>query len=778
MGKRMNIALFVAMLENEFSYAVCEGAFLGAKELDANLFILPAGIQNAVYDDYDSNCYRYQYNTLYACAKSKGFDAIIIEYGTVASFLNNEQKKEFLASLKGDTPIILLAGEADGYSSVGVNNRAGLEQAIIHLIEEHGCERIGFLSGPVDTNQDARERLDVYIKTMESRNLYTDDTWIAYGNFSEFSEGVVDDLITRHPDIQAIVCANDQMAIGAYNALERKGLRPGKDVLLTGFDNSPAAMLLEPHLTTVKADTKELAYRAVMECANVVKNKEVHEYVNSQLVINHSCGCGDRSSVEDDGATMVSEVKAGRIDDIADKMFDRHFNFFFESERTRQIKTIVKEYFGYFFNMIGDDGRLHMNMSEFEEEYEKFSQTYTEGYIDFNHFLSVGFIMQDCLDRMLSDIQDKLKLSRAMTVANQNLMVSIMKQKLVADEQSKIFEIVLTNITRDMMQFSREEKKKYQSVLNKFKRMDALSGFVFTYAEGITHKENDEWIKPDKLYAKAYYNKDDIHLYEGLECPVDFDDIFTTKFVPDDRRFDMLVSPLYSGEEQYGMMLLETGLDKFRYASQLACQISVSIEVLEIIKKQNALKQELEKNLAQTVADNKILDEMSRSDPLTGISNRRGFLDRVKTIMESDIYQGKRAIAIYADMDNLKIVNDEFGHDDGDFALKTISKALVESFRQADVVARMGGDEFAAFALVAGDNFGDMIKERIRESLKRMNDVSGKMYYVNMSIGTYEFVIGEENNIDQILNKADAALYVEKKNKVKVIYKPEYKKNQ
>ena len=88
----------------------------------------------------------------------------------------------------------------------------------------------------------------------------------------------------------------------------------------------------------------------------------------------------------------------------------------------------------------------------------------------------------------------------------------------------------------------------------------------------------------------------------------------------------------------------------------------------------------------------------------------------------------------------------------------------------------MGGDEFAAFALVAEENFGDIIKGRIQAALKRMNSASDKPYYVNMSIGTYEFVIGEETNIDQILNKADAELYHEKKNKKKVIYKPEYKK--
>lgn len=102
MKKRKNIALFVAMIENEFSYAVCEGALMGAKEIDANLFILPAGIIDARYDDIDANCYRYQYNTLFSCVDSQSIDAIIIEYGTITSFLDAKRKKEFLEQM-GDT---------------------------------------------------------------------------------------------------------------------------------------------------------------------------------------------------------------------------------------------------------------------------------------------------------------------------------------------------------------------------------------------------------------------------------------------------------------------------------------------------------------------------------------------------------------------------------------------------------------------------------------------------------------------------------------------------
>ncbi|MBO5087548.1 MAG: GGDEF domain-containing protein, partial [Lachnospiraceae bacterium] len=200
------------------------------------------------------------------------------------------------------------------------------------------------------------------------------------------------------------------------------------------------------------------------------------------------------------------------------------------------------------------------------------------------------------------------------------------------------------------------------------------------------------------MYVKGYHNGDEMHLYKGKEKKIKSNSIFSNSLLPQDRRFDMLVLPMFSGEEQYGLLLAETRQEHFMYATQIASQVSVSIEVLEIIKKQNAIKKELERNLAETVANNRVLDEMSRSDHLTGVLNRRGFLNTARQIIGDEANYGKRAIAIYADMDNLKIINDEFGHDEGDYSLKTIAQALTESFRQSDLVARMGGDEFAAFA--------------------------------------------------------------------------------
>lgn len=774
MRNRKNIALYVAMIENEFSYAICEGALLGAKEIDANLFILPGGIIDAKYDDVDANCYRYQYNTLYSCVKSKSVDAVIIEYGTITSFLDAKGKREFLKQF-GDVPVILLAGEEEGYSSICVDNKAGLNEAVLHLIDQHHCSRIGFVSGPIETSQDARERLEVFCDTMKSRGLPVEEDWIVYGNFSEFSEEIVEQLIVKHPDIEAIVFANDQMAMGGYNVMKKLNLEPGKDILVTGFDDSPTAMLLEPHLTTVKADTKEVAYRAVLECLNVMDGKEVHQLVKSRLVVRESCGCGDMTVVDKAVDIMMEKMRADMVKKLADDMFDKYFNIYFESSETLRMKKIVEDYFDYFIHLVKEDGSLEMDEQEFLNAYLKFSQTYLSGYIDLNQFLSIGYILHGYLNSQIKEEKGRLLLLEAMSTANQELMTFITKQKMVSDEKSKVFEIVLTNITRDMLQFSKEERKKYETVISKLRRMGFASGYIFTYGQGICHSREDEWISPEKLYVKAYHNNEEVHLYKGKEKRIKADAVFSSKLMPDDRRFDMLVMPLFSGEEQYGLLLTESGLEHFRYASQIACQVSVSIEVIEILKKQSAIKRELERNLAKTVANNKVLDEMSRSDPLTGISNRRGFLDTVKGIMEDEKNYGRKAIAIYADMDNLKIINDEFGHDEGDFSLKTIARALSESFRQSDVVGRMGGDEFAAFAIISQEHFAETIKERIHSVLQDMNNNCDKPYYVNMSVGTCEFIIGKDSNLDHILNEADTNLYKEKKHKKKVVYK--YKVN-
>lgn len=769
MKRRKNIALFVAMIENEISYAICEGALLAAKEMDANLFILPAGIIGASYDDVEANCYRYQYNTLFSYAQFKDFDAVVMEYGAVTSCLEQDKKIELLRNM-GDTPTVLIAGEEEGYSSICIHNRSGIESAVHHLVREQNCKKIGYVSGPVETSQDARERLEAYRTAMHENNISVDEGWIVYGNFSEFSEEVVTDLLTRHPDLDAMVFANDHMAMGGYRAMRRLGVQPGKDILVTGFDDSPIATSLNPRLTSVRTDTKEIAYRAVLACDDLMQGKEVHELIDSHLIIRES------SNKSITGSTLGSE---GDIDvlisvspeELKREIYNKHLNIYFETSESLHMKDLFERYFEYYLHLVDEEGNLRLDEKEFVGQYINLSLIYQNGYVDLDQFFVITNHMHTYLNYLVKKESDRLALQRAMMAGNHALMNLITRQKMVESVTNKDFEIVLSCVTRDMLQFSKEEKKKYETVITKLQKLNFASGYLYTYGRGIEHESDAWWCAPEWTYVKAYHDGDDMHLYKGKEKRIKTSSLFANSFLPQDRRYDMLVLPLFSGEEQYGLLMAETRLEHFMYASQIASQVSVSIEVLEIIKKQNAIKKELEKNLAETVANNRVLDEMSRSDHLTGVLNRRGFLNTTRRVLEDPQNYGKKAIAIYADMDNLKIINDEFGHDEGDYSLKTIAKALTESFRQSDVVARMGGDEFAAFAIVNQDNFPNTIRRRIHAVLEGMNEQNDKPYRIAMSVGIVEFVISEGSDIERVLNEADMDLYVEKKAKRKQVYK-------
>lgn len=770
MGKRMNIALFMGIIENDFSYSICEGVMMGAKSIDANLFILPAGIINAVYDDEQSNYYRYQYNTLYSYANLPSLDAILIEYGTVTSFLNNEEQEEFLSQF-GDVPVILLYGDKPGFSSACIDNRAGMRHAITHLVEHHECKHVAFVSGP-EANLDAAERLSVYREVMEEHGLDVPKDYIIYGNFSEYCREDVVAFIKKHPEVEAIACANDDMAKGVYKALLDLNMRPGVDVLVTGFDDSPTAMMVEPHMTTVKADVKELAYAAVLECPNVIAGKEVHKLVESKLVTRGSCGCNNLDSVK---ASFQSEnrfTEESQILELANQIYEQHFNIYFGDKSILETKKLLQDFFVYVFHLVSEDGRLVLDRMDFSKEFSKYSSVYKKGYVDLDVFFSINSTLCGYIGSMLTSAEDRLALVQEFSMMNQELMLSVTKQSVAVDEEMKLFEVLLSTTTRDMLQFANEERRRYNTIVNKFKILKFASSYLYSYGgDGIVHERDEGWTMPESLYLNAYHNNDETGLYKSKEKEVMTEDIFSSRLMPDDRRFDMLVMPLFSGVRQYGLLFTESAINYFRYATEMACQVSVSLEVIGLLEEQKLIKQELEQSLQETVERNRELDEMSRIDPLTQIANRRGFISKVKQMITNPRNKGKRAVAVYADMDNLKIVNDEFGHDDGDFALTSIAKILTDSFRESDVVGRMGGDEFAAFAIVNQEDYCNTIRERIRNVSKEFNDNCDKPYYVNMSVGVYEFVIEEDVNIEHMLNAADENLYQEKKTKKKVIYK-------
>jgi diguanylate cyclase (GGDEF)-like protein len=137
----------------------------------------------------------------------------------------------------------------------------------------------------------------------------------------------------------------------------------------------------------------------------------------------------------------------------------------------------------------------------------------------------------------------------------------------------------------------------------------------------------------------------------------------------------------------------------------------------------------------------------------------------VQNVINSTKNYNKELLVLYADMDHLKMINDQYGHEEGDFALREIAAILREAFRNTDVVSRFGGDEFVAFALTGIPDYGETMKQRIDDISKQHNSEVSKPYVIEMSVGTCEVLCNPAIDIQHVLEEADKQLYIEKRMK-------------
>lgn len=159
-----------------------------------------------------------------------------------------------------------------------------------------------------------------------------------------------------------------------------------------------------------------------------------------------------------------------------------------------------------------------------------------------------------------------------------------------------------------------------------------------------------------------------------------------------------------------------------------------------------------------------MLQNLSLSDELTGLLNRRGFLSLAPKHVKIAERANWELLVFFIDLDELKAINDNYGHPEGDKALRTVATVLRETFRTSDVVARIGGDEFIVLAINASDASIDTITARLQENVERCNH-NGTQYRVSISYGVARFSPQEQATLHEMIAQADRALYANKVSK-------------
>lgn len=156
-----------------------------------------------------------------------------------------------------------------------------------------------------------------------------------------------------------------------------------------------------------------------------------------------------------------------------------------------------------------------------------------------------------------------------------------------------------------------------------------------------------------------------------------------------------------------------------------------------------------------------IIQQLSLTDELTGLNNRRGFLLLAEQQLKLAHRVNASVCLVFIDLDGLKQVNDQLGHETGDRLIVDAAQVLKQTFRESDVIARLGGDEFAVF--VPGCGMGHNVLLRLQKQIVQFNQTGEHPYNLSMSIGLALCQADATTSLEQMIAQADEVMYKQKR---------------
>lgn len=285
-GKK-TIGVFISQVNEEYQDILCKGIMTRAKELDYNAAIFTnfGGFGQAAYDKgeaYIANLPNYE-----------ELDGIII---TPDIMILPDLKEQYLRNIENRSrcPVVSVRREIKDCYNVLIDDDTVLDEIICHFIEVHGFTRLNFLSGPRGYMNTDR-RLNNYKKILSEHNIPVEENRIYYGDlWRQAGFDAVEYWLGNGQELpQAIICANDYMAITVCRALAERGIIVPDQIAVTGCDDVEDSAEFSPSITTAKMPVYEMGIEAVMKIHrhNMGISQPQDSYMKTVTMYRASCGC-------------------------------------------------------------------------------------------------------------------------------------------------------------------------------------------------------------------------------------------------------------------------------------------------------------------------------------------------------------------------------------------------------------------------------------------------------------------------------------------------------
>ncbi|MDE7389557.1 MAG: GGDEF domain-containing protein [Lachnospiraceae bacterium] len=758
----MNIGILIGNIYTTHTDDLLNGILHGAEREDVQTIFFMGAHANCFdelyyfdIDDSKTEKYLFQFNTVFDYANLGKLDLLIVAYSTFYLYMG-ESKEDFFKRFKNlDIPMLVIGDEYADYTNVISDNADGIRKCMEHLVDCHGCKKIGFLGGPKENNKDARERLDAYLSFLNERDLPIESSLIEYGDYSANSAKLFGRILDNNPDIDGIVCANDTMALSGYEECKLRGLVPGVDIAITGFDDIQEAKSAMPALTTVEQNTYDLGYMAINKAIDMLQNGD-YSSAKAPVYFKHRESCGSGKEILHSKPLLSLD---GDLSVIAENMSEdilRRVSRYKSSIADEiHVHEVVKNMFLHVLTVYASNNGLNYDIEYLDLSMRELIRSEKINSKDF----------QTEFGHKISDImfsqQNKSRRAELSDIMLHMLDVSTSTMDLCAKDQvDNLQRNIWTTpfITRELITHIDDEKQMYCGLMERLRFMRIENAYLFLLPEPVINNKISDWSCPEELDLMckiengiiSYVGKrTKLNKENGLMDIIEFNDCS-----------DIAMYSLFSDKANYGLLVCQMTPDNITSMYSVSLHIGSAFQFIALTKKQREIQGELEQAMILLKNKNEILSMISEKDELTGLYNRRGFIEKAINRMA----QAKNCylLCLYADLDHLKQINDQFGHQEGDFAISKAAEYLRASLRSTDIIGRIGGDEFAALAIISREDLGKSICNRIVAESKMFNQGSDKPYYVELSIGYSVNKWSPDLELNKMLSAADLMLYENK----------------
>ena len=627
-----NIAVLMGSINMENQRHIMDGMIDATKETSSNVYIFT----NHSYRQNNKESAQGAYQIM-ELPDFEYYDGVIIApdtilYPPVASFVMDKIRNSKIPFITLDHPI-------EGHGCLLTSSRDAQYKVVDHLIKEHGCKDIVYLRGPVGYTE-ADKRYAGYVDALKDNNIPLKEENVFEGIFtleSGLKSAVQMNMQGMKPD--AIVCANDSMALGVIEYFKMIGIKVPSDVLLTGFDNSEASMYSAPTITSVDKNPYALGYRAIYELLEIIDGKEPKQIkIESEPMGRESCGCGTENDID------IARLK---------------------------YKYIQKDiYTNHLSGMIND------NLAEFS---------------GVNNPTEVIPILQQTIRR-----------------------ISLKAFYLCLCETSKVFALPESNMGGDFdLQLVNMDYTDMIELPLAFE-VDAINSYK-AFPKGMVLPEEIR----ERNGGGNYY----------------------------------VVTPIYFQNCCYGYTV--SGNDKLALMNGLYYSWLMNIGVaFENIRKKMLLQDAVIK-----------LNNVWSYDTLTQLYNRAGFYYEAKTILDILKFQDSKIFVLFSDVDGLKKVNDNQGHEAGDALIKEMAACFKENLTGDMLAMRYGGDEFVVFGSYEEDAEIEFFLQSLQASMDRRNASGQNSFILSTSIGVGKYNARDVKELSDLIDIADANMYEQKRKK-------------